>query len=195
MSSWVANQRQAAFFLWRRYLAMGLHFRPASGFDYGLYSGATNATQAAFARRPKAEVLKFIQLNNRLGEINQDEFLFANARYEHLSIDKLLSKDSFWIHEKWKESYGDSAKFRATVKNLGKEFFATLNQATPLDQVVLKILDAHDQKWIELVAWILQNHIQDFAKIKAQVSDNILYKMQFDRIVKVQKLYSYLCII
>jgi len=195
MSSWVDNQRQEAFLLWRRYLAMGLHFKPGSGFDYGLYSGATNATPAGFSRRPKEEIAKFIRLKNRLKSKgwSDDEFLFANARYENLYVDKLLHDDAMWLYKEWKEVWGSEEAFEGSVKHLLEKIDTGCFGS--VGEIVRSALSHNDQKWYELIAWLLQKNSNDVTGVRMEVEGNELFKIHLNRSIKIQKLYSYLCII
>lgn len=198
MSNWVDNAVIEAFSVYRRYLAMGLHFRSGSAYDYGLYGGKTNVTLASFKKKPKDEIRKFMGLNTRLKAeaINPDEFLFANARYgQHHSIEQLISKDAFWIYSNWNEHFGTPEKFDESIKKLILQAKADFTGFQTKEQVTMFFLDQPDHKWLEVIAWILQKNPEIITSVKVACEESAMHKLVLERAIKVQKLYSFLCII
>jgi hypothetical protein len=195
VGSWVENQRQEAFYLWRRYLAMGLHFQDGSRFDFGLYGGATNATLASFTRRPAQEIASFIKLKNRLNGIRQDEFLFANFKNgDSQHYRKLLDKEAMRVYENWKQEFGDKETFEESVKTILLAY-VTPKRFQTLVELTLCLLDQNTPKVYEAVAWILQSNPSVATGVRVAVEENVLHKIHLERVIKVQKLYNYLCIL
>lgn len=194
MSSWVENQRQEAFQLYRRYLGITLHFKQGAGYDYTLYNGATKASMSAFLKKPPAEVAKFIQLSNRLKGINQEEFLFANARYGLLDVRDLMGPKSLQMYNSWKDMFGDEESFVGNVYDR----FQAYSKLHPMSDIhparlVLDLLGGDDDL-IELAAWLLQKNPEITTQVRAEAEKNILQKLALDRVIKIQKFYSYFMI-
>ncbi len=197
MSSWVENQQQAAFQLYRRYLGISLHFRGDTGYDYTMYNGATRATLASFLKKSKTEVAKFIQLNNRIKGINPEEFLFANARYDHLDIKQLLTAEATNIYEKWKSQYGDHDSYNLSVFNQLNRLNESYPGATLSEEVerLVNRLLGLDDSFVELIAWLLQRNPEIGTAVRVLADENIFKKMMLAKVQRVQKFYSYFCVI
>lgn len=196
MSSWVDRQRQKGFILWKRYLAMGLHFKEGSSYDYGLYGGSTNVTMNAFLNRPADEKSCFIKLSNRLAdEVRHDEFLFANIRKDgQLYHRKLLDARALDTYVDWKHKYGSKEAFSSSVKDVLSPLISTKKFPTLVD-LVIHLLDTNSEKVYEPIAFILQRNLNILTEVIESAESNILHKIHLQRSMKVQKLYSYLCII
>lgn len=194
MSSWLENQQQEAFRLYRRYLGISLHFRGGTGYDYTIYNGATRSTLAAFLRKPKTEIAKFIQLSNRLKGINQEEFLFANARYDNLDIQSLLNPEASSIYKIWKDRFGDRDLFLKTISDQFQMIKNSGKWEEEPDKMAISLL-GRDDLYIELIAWLLQNNQEIGTRVRMAAEQNILKRMMMLRVIRIQHFYSYLCII
>lgn len=194
MSSWVDNQRQEAFLLYKRYLGIDLHFKDGTGYDYTLYNGATKATLSAFLKKPRTEILKFVQLNNRLRGLNQEEFLFANARYENLDLRYLMSPLALKTYNDWKVKFGEKELFLASVYYRWQTFSKSHPDEENPAEVVIKLLGGDDD-YLELIAYLLQGNPEIGTYVRAGAEANIFSKIALLKALKIQKFYSYFCII
>lgn len=194
MSSWVENQQREAFLLYKRYLGIDLHFRSGAGYDYTIYNGSTKSTLATFLKKPKIEIAKFIQLSNRLKGINQEEFLFANARYDNLNIQKLLGPEAVSIYKIWKHRYGDRESFVQTVFDQFNDLRKSGQWDDGPDRLAIRLLGG-DDLYVEPIAWLLQNHQEIGTVVRMASEENIIKKMMLTRIQRIQSFYSYFLII
>lgn len=195
MSSWVENQRKETFLLYQRYLGLVLHFQDGSSYDYTLYNGGTRATLAAFLKKPKTEIAKFMQLKNKLSGITAEEFLFANARYDNLEINKLLLPDAMHKYRVWKLQYGEPEYFKESVTLQLQHMVNTLGPNTEIAAVATRILDMGNDRGLELLAWLLQENPIIITDLRREAEQNVLRKMLLTKVIKAQKFYSYLCLI
>jgi hypothetical protein len=193
MSNWVENQTQEAFSMWRRYLAMGLHFR-ATGYDYSLYNGKTNATLESFKKDP-GKVKIFMKLKNRLSacDIKQDEFLFAHELNGSLKIERLLNSDALDVWQKWMSKYGNPTLFNNSVKD---QMVAIM---TPDIQTVPRFIDRclmlREVPYEVVASCLERGSPETYKNVSAMISDNALLQMHLDRAIKIQKIYKYLNIL
>jgi hypothetical protein len=197
MSSWIENQQQEAFAVYKRYVSVRLHFGPGSSYDYTTYSGANKITLRAFLAKTKPEKVKFIQLANRLRGISHEEFFFAQARYENLDIHKLLDVEALDIYKDWKEQYGDQDNFLMNAAGELRRFSlqAVGDSDSTLIETVAGLLGSGDDRFIEPLAWILQSNPEIVTDVRVNAESNIIHKMRLERVIKIQKFYSYFCII
>lgn len=199
MSSWVENQQQEAFALYRRYIGVGLHFRDGADYDYTLYNGATRLTLSAFLKKPKPEILRFIKLSNRLKAkaVSHEEFLFANARHDNTDIFHLSEPEAMNTYRGWKDRYGDAETFLETVSGQLRTFLAAHPKEASsgdLRDVASALLLAGDD-YIEVTAWMLQNNQEIVTDVRVAAEENIFKKMMLTKVIRCQKFYSYLCLI
>jgi len=198
MSSWVENQQQEAFSLYRRYIGVSLHFKEGSSYDYTLYNGASKVTLKSFLQKPKSEILKFMQLKNKLIGISHEEFLFAQARYDNLYINNLLDSESMAIFKNWQGKYGDKDTFLVSgLEQLRRYTRLNLfdNEETEIVDVVKSLLSNGEDRHLELICWLLQEHPKIGTEVRQAAESNIFQQMMLQKAIKVQRFYSYLCII
>lgn len=197
MSSWVDRQRQEAFNLYRRYIGVSLHFKAGSSYDYTLYNGGSRITLRSFLAKPPTEISKFVQLKNKLGGITPEEFLFVQARYDNLDINNLLDKKAFTLYEDWQSQYGANDTFVETVTEELHRWVGRVGivDNTEMRDVVLQLLDTQDDHNIEMIAWILQTSPNIVTDVRAGSEANVFRKLLLDKTIRIQKFYSYLCII
>lgn len=197
MSLWVAKQRQEGFLLYRKYLAMMLHFKEGTDYDYALYGGNTNVTQAAFNKKPPTEVMKFINLNNKLknNDIRVDHFLLSNARKDEININQLLDREAFWNYENWNIKFGTKDSYEATVRSILIETEAS-KRGTTLAEISLYLLtnyacrQADDH--LESVAWILQRAPDCLEELTHLAEENVFKQLALQRVIKLKRIYGYL---
>lgn len=197
MSSWVENQQQEAFLLYRRYIGVGLHFKEGSSYDYTMYSGGTKLTLKAFLQKPKMEVAKFMQLKNKLRGVSVEEFLFAHARHGDLNINSLLSNNAMIFYKNWQALYGDKEAFHTHVSSQLRRIIQ-LNHWGPgmeMADAAEQILAIGEDRHVELLCWILQENPAIVTRVRTFAEQNIFQKMMLQKVTKAQKFYSYLCII
>lgn len=196
MTSWIDQQRDQAFGIYRRYIAMSLHFKEGSNYDYTIYNGASKVTVKSFLAKPR-EVTQFVQLANRIRGIIPEEFLFAQARNDNLFVNKLLDKEAMGIYHGWKEKYGDSNAYLENASAELKRFSLTPLKAAEegVTDILANLLATGEERYLEPIAWILQTYPTVGTEIRMRVADNIIYKMMLDKAIKIQRFYSYLMII
>lgn len=197
MSSWVENQQQEAFAVYKRYVMVKLHFGPGDTYDYTLYNGASKITLRAFLAKTKPEKARFIQLANRLKGIPSEEFFFAQARYDNLELHKLLDTNALNIYRDWKEQFGDTDSFLQNAAGELRRFSlqALKESDSTLTETVAALLGSGDDRFIEPLAWILQSNPEIGTEVRVNAESNIIHKMRLERVIKIQKFYSYFCII
>jgi hypothetical protein len=197
MSTWVDRQRQEAFNLYRRYIGVSLHFKAGSSYDYTLYNGGSRITLRSFLQKSPGEISKFVQLKNKLSGITPEEFLFAQARYDNLNINNLLDRKAFNLYEDWHSQYGAADTFLETVTEELQRYVGLIGieDNTAIKDVVMQLLDTQDDHNIEMIAWILQTTPNIATDVRAGSEASVFRKMMLDRAIRVQRFYSYLCII
>jgi hypothetical protein len=175
---------------------MSLHFKEGSNYDYTIYNGASKVSLKSFLTKPR-EVTSFIQLSNRIKGIVPEEFLFAQARHGNLCVNRLLDKDAMKIYNEWKGKYGDSGVFLENASAELKRFSLLPLEAAEADvtDILANLLATGEDCYIEPISWILQTYPSVGTDIRMRVADNVLYKMMLDKVIKMQRFYSYLCII
>lgn len=192
MSSWLNDKQEEAFNLYRKFIAMGLHFKEGSGFDYQLYSGQTRLTLESFIAKPMALKRKFIALAEKLKVYDYEDFLFSNIRLGRTTVDKLLEPRSMQIYLNWIDRYGNGNNYAASVKQVLSGFVPdVLNRKISTTQLVLEMFDHQDEELIETIIWAMHTQAGFEKTLSEYAKDNIFHELDFKKIQKIKAIYLY----
>lgn len=190
MSSWLNRQQEDAFNLYRKYIAMNLHFKEGSGFDYSTYGGNTRLTLEGFLGKPMALKRKFIVLLERIKQYDHEDFLFANIKAGNCTIDALLEPKAMNIYLDWLGKYCNGNNYDATVKRVLSEYIAD-NKKASVTQLFIELFDNQNEEYTESIIWGMVKHPGLERALKEYAGDNIFHELNYKRIVNIKCMYLY----
>ena len=190
MSSWLNEQQANAFELYSKYLALNLHFKEGSSFDYSMYMGNTKITFEGFLAKPMAFKRKFIELFNKVQKYDFEDFLFANIKVGVTTAEGLLGSKSIQNYNNWYGQYGNGNNYEATVKRILSEYIADHKKPT-VTQLFIEIFENENEEFDEVLIWgMIKNPGLD-GVLRECAKGNILQELNFKRIERLKKIYLY----
>lgn len=188
MSSWVAKRTQEAFALYRSYIAMGLHLKPGSEFDFSLYGPNVRLSQERFAEKIDT-IKKFSNLSFGISPTDFDQFIFANAISGN-DITRIDKKKCLTIFKDWKERFGSKVNFMKSSAYIVKCHIPKTECPQTLD-TILDMIDLGEDNLIEPVIACLHLRSDLIPVIQEKVKENIFHEMFWNKMLKIRKIYYY----
>lgn len=191
MSNWIDKKRQEAFALYSRYLAMGLHLRAGSSYDYTAYAGRVAATFDSFALK-KDLVRTFVNLSAGLDPDDIEKFVFANMRGQ-VDLFRVQKRNAVEVHKIWEKAFGDKEKFFKTAAKRTRVYHH--NCSKDLD-LIIHMIDSGREDMIEPVIAILHARTLTTPNmVMDAIKGNIIQELQWNRILKIRQIYYHLGIL
>lgn len=192
MSSWLNERQEEAFNLYRKFIAMSLHFREGSGFDYQVYGGNTRLSFESFVAKPMTLKRKFISLVEKLKVIDHEDYLFANIRLGRNTVDTLLESKSMEIYQEWYNKYGNGNNYTASIRSVLKDYVSdVVDRKISTTQLILEMFDTQDESLTETIIWALMAHPGFDQTLSEYAKDNIFHELNFKKILKIKSIYLY----
>lgn len=191
MSNWIDKKRQEAFALYSRYLAMGLHLRAGSSYDYTTYAGRVAATFDSFILK-KELVRTFVNLSAGLDSDIIERFVFANMRGQ-VDLFRVQKRNAVEVHKIWENAFGDKDKFFKTSAKRTRAYHH--NCTKDLDLIVDMIASGREDMIEPVIAILHARTLTTPNMVEEVVESNIIWKLQWNRILKIRQLYYHLGIL
>lgn len=196
MNKWVLEKRREAFSAYKKHIAMFLHFRNGSDYDYSRYNGATSVTLESFMRKDPKFIQKYILLKHHTKNVDLERFLFANYLNDTTHIDDLIKPSSMETFNIWSITYGNSTKFEASCIEQLKihHSFSRFRDDHSLFVYCLRDLIRSNTMRLddtELIAWGLNRE----PSLYEMRHEDVFHESIFERLDKVISLYKYFAIL
>jgi hypothetical protein len=188
MSSWVAKRTQEAFALYRSYIAMGLHLKPGSEFDFSLYGPNVRLSQERFAEKGDI-VKKFINISFGINHQDFDQFIFANARFGN-DIARTDKRKCITTFKDWKDRFGTKIDFMRASAYIVKCHIPKTECKDHLD-TVLDMIDLGEDNLIEGIIAFLHLRPDLVPIVQERIKENIFHEMFWNKMLKIRKIYYY----
>lgn len=192
MSSWLNERQEEAFNLYRKFIAMSLHFREGSGFDYQVYGGNTRLSFESFVAKPMDLKRKFIALADKLKVIDHEDYLFANIRQGRNTIATLLEPKSMEVYQDWYAKYGNGNNYTASIQSVLRDYVSdVVNRKISTTQLMLEMFDTQDENLTETIIWATMAHPGFEKTLGEYAKDNIFHELDYKKILKIKAIYLY----
>ena len=191
--TWIEQQRLGAFNAWNSHVALRLHFKEGSEYDYSKYNGQTRGSIDSFMKKPKSEISPYMKMYNMTKGINILEFLIANFRQGVTDSRGLITPKAMQNYVIWEKRYGKKEYFDNTVKELYLHY-KNIIKTNQMGLYIIKALElsTYDNDLIELVVWTFANSGGLEQSLLPKITEDIFAYMAYRKAAQIQSIYRYL---